>query len=151
MNRARSRCARTDEIAIRARMNCSIPKEITVPTNEKSPSASIAVKQMSFAVLPERMPRIPPDRMSDAQKKAVAELAASRGSVRGPFTATMRSPELMDRMQKLGEYIRFHCGLEPRINRMASLMVARHWTNQYEWHTAIPYALKAGLSPPISL
>ena len=118
-----------------------------MPTVKESPAA--AIQQMSYAVLPERLPRIPPEKMSEEQRKVTAELAASRGSVKGPFSATMRCPELMDRMQKLGACIRYELHLEMRINRMASLMVARHWTNQYEWHTGIPYALKAGLNPAI--
>ncbi len=28
-------------------------------------------------------------------------------------------------------------------------MVARHWSAQYEWHGAVPYALKAGLAQAI--
>lgn len=120
-----------------------------MPTAKESPAASVAIRQMSYAVLPERLPRIPLEKMSEEQRKVTAELTASRGSVRGPFSATMRSPELMDRMQKLGACIRYRLGLDLRINRMASLMVARHWTNQYEWNTGMPFALEAGLDPAI--
>jgi 4-carboxymuconolactone decarboxylase len=118
-------------------------------TAKKSPAAADPIRQMKYAVLPERLPRIPPENMSDEQRKVTAELTASRGSIRGPFSATMRCPELMDRLQKLGACIRFELGLDMRINRMASLMVARHWTNQYEWHAGIPFALKAGVKPHI--
>ncbi|MBI2296616.1 MAG: hypothetical protein HYU76_11445, partial [Betaproteobacteria bacterium] len=70
--------------------------------------ASAAITEVTYAVLPDRMPRIPEERMTDAQKQAAAELAAGpRGSLRGPFVALMRSPELMRRVQKVGEYLRF--------------------------------------------
>jgi 4-carboxymuconolactone decarboxylase len=116
--------------------------------NEKIRAAQ-PVMEMRYAVLPERMPAIAPGQMSDEQRKVAAELAASRGNVRGPFVAMLRSPGLLERMQKLGEYVRFRSGLDLRINRMAGLLVTRHWTNQYEWHGHIPHALKAGLKPEI--
>ena len=114
-----------------------------MPTAKKS--RVVATRKMSYTVLPERLPQIPPGKMSEEQRKVTAELAASRGSIRGPFSATMRCPKLMDRLQKLGACIRYELGLDLRINRLTTLMVARHWTNQYEWQSGIPFALKAGL------
>jgi 4-carboxymuconolactone decarboxylase len=98
-----------------------------------------------YNVLPERMPPIPLEQMNDAQKKVAAELSASRGSVRGPFGAMLRSPELADCMQKVGQYVRFKCGLDQRLNRLAGMLATRHWSNQYEWNGHVPYALKAGM------
>ena len=118
-------------------------------SKDESPAVSIAVKGASYTVLPERLPRIPAEQMSDAQRKVAADLAATRGSLRGPFRATMRCPELMDHMQKLGAHIRYKCGLDVKINRLASLMVARHWTNQYEWAASVPFARELGISPEI--
>jgi len=118
-------------------------------SNDQSPSVSIAVNGASYTILPERLPRIPEEQMSDQQRKVTADLAATRGSLRGPFRATMRCPELMDHMQKLGAHIRYKCGLDVKINRLASLMVARHWTNQYEWAASVPYAHELEISPDI--
>ena len=88
----------------------------------------------------------PVDKLTDAQKKAGADIAGGpRGSVRGPFVAMLRSPKLMERMQKLGEFIRFECELDERVNVLAGLMVARHWTNQYIWIGHIAQAIKAGI------
>lgn len=104
----------------------------------------------AYTVAPERMPPIPAEKMTEAQKKAAADLAAGRrGSVRGPFHAFLRSPNLMDRVQKLGEYIRYDCPIELRVRELAALMAARHWTQQYEWHSHVPHALKAGLKSTI--
>jgi len=110
---------------------------------------SAAGREAAYAVLPDRMPPIAPEQMTEEQRRVAAELAASRGSVRGPFVALMRSPQLMDRMQKVGDYVRYHCVLDPRLNRLAGMLVTRHWTNQYEWNGHLPYALKAGLAPAI--
>ena len=64
--------------------------------------------QAVYVIAPERMPIIPEEKMTSPQKKAAAEIAAGpRGDVRGPFVALLRSPELMSRVQKVGEYLRF--------------------------------------------
>jgi 4-carboxymuconolactone decarboxylase len=94
----------------------------------------------------DRMPRISPERMTPAQRAAAAELEAGpRGTVQGPYVPIMRSPGLMTPTQKLGEYIRFHCRLDMRLNEMAALMTARHWSQQFEFHVHTPHAVKAGL------
>ena len=97
----------------------------------------------------ERMPPIAPGAMTEAQKKAAEALAAGpRGGVKGPFIALLRSPELMDRLQQVGEYLRFRSSLEPRISEFLMLIVSRQWTQQFEWAVHVPLALKAGLKPP---
>jgi 4-carboxymuconolactone decarboxylase len=89
--------------------------------------------------------------LSDAQRKVYKEIAGGpRGGVRGPFNALLRSPELADRAQKLGEYIRFQSSLPARLNEFAILITARHWGSQYEWHAHHPLALKAGLSAAVA-
>src|SRR5688572_27155782 len=106
---------------------------------------------MASSTRRERMSRIAPENMSDAQRKAAAELASGpRGEVRGPFNVLLRSPELMSPLQKVGEYLRFRCGLDRRIAEMATLIAARHWTQVYEWNAHHPLALKAGLKAEIA-
>lgn len=93
----------------------------------------------------DRMPPIPRDRMSDAQRAAADELIAGpRKGVKGPFIPLLRSPELMARLQKVGEFLRFGSGLPVRISEFATLLVARQWTQQFEWFVHVPLALKAG-------
>jgi 4-carboxymuconolactone decarboxylase len=95
----------------------------------------------------ERMVPLAAANMSDAQRSAAAELAAGpRGGVQGPFIALLRSPELMQRLQKVGEYLRFGSSLEPRVSELLMLVVARHWTQQFEWSVHLPLALRAGVS-----
>ena len=96
----------------------------------------------------DRMPPLLPAEMNDAQRKVADELAAGpRGGVKGPFIPLLRSPELMDRLQKVGEYLRFRSSLEPRISEFVMLVVSRHWTQQFEWAVHVPLALKAGVKP----
>ena len=108
-------------------------------------------KQVSFAVAPERMPMIPDDQMTPAQKKAAAEIAAGpRKEVKGPFVALLRSPEFMSRVQKVGEYIRYICPLDKRINEFAAIIAARHLNQQFEWWAHCRQAVEAGLKREIA-
>jgi 4-carboxymuconolactone decarboxylase len=95
--------------------------------------------------LKDRMPLLPDNQMDAAQRAAAAELIAGpRKGVKGPFIPLLRSPVLMARLQKVGEYLRFESALPPRVSEFATLVVARHWTQQFEWFTHVPLALKAG-------
>jgi 4-carboxymuconolactone decarboxylase len=120
-------------------------------TTQNPPASSTSRNQTTVAVLPERMPEIPRDRMTEAQRQAAAELAAGpRGEVKGPFVSLLRSPEFMRRVQKVGEYIRFICPLEKRINEFAAIIAARHWSQQFEWWAHYRQALEAGLKREIA-
>jgi len=104
----------------------------------------------AVALTGERMAEIPLDKMSSAQR-AVADaiMSGPRGGLRGPFNTWLRSPVLADRLQKVGEYIRFNTSLDKRVNEMAILMTAQAWGSQYEWYAHAPLAIKAGLDPDI--
>lgn len=100
---------------------------------------------------PERLSRIPQEQWNEEQKKVAAAIVAGpRGEVRGPFIALLRSPGLAGPIQQVGEYLRFRSPLDRRIAEMATLMAARHWTQQYEWQSHHTHAMKAGLSPAIA-
>ena len=114
----------------------------------------------SFAVLcllgnpllaQDRMPPIPADKLTEAQKKASEAFSEGRGyAVRGPFVPLIRSPEVMLRAKAMGDYLRFKSVLDPRINEMVIIITAREWTQNYEWHAHQPAALKAGLKREIA-
>ena len=92
------------------------------------------------------MPPIADADYTDAQRKAAAEFAAGRGyAVSGPFVPLIRSPEVMLRAKAMGDYLRFRSALEPRVSEMIILIVAREWTQQYEWAFHHDFAVKAGL------
>ncbi len=97
------------------------------------------------------MPPLGIEQMTAAQRAAAAELAAGpRGGVRGPFIPLLRSPELMHRLQKVGEYLRYESVLERRVSEFAILVVARQWTQQFEWLVHVPLARAAGLEAGIA-
>jgi 4-carboxymuconolactone decarboxylase len=88
--------------------------------------------------------------MTPAQQAALAAITAGpRGGVGGPFVPLLRSPELMTRLQRTGEYLRFASPLERRLFEMAVLFVARWWDQEFEWSHHHPLALAAGLDPAI--
>jgi len=99
----------------------------------------------AFALTGERMPEMTPAQRSIAE----AIMSGPRGRMSGPFNTWLRSPELADRLQKVGEYVRFKTSLDKRINEMAILMTAQAWGSQYEWYAHAPFALKAGLDPSV--
>ncbi len=99
----------------------------------------------------DRMPEIPSERQTDAQRKASAEFLAGRGmAVFGPFVPLLRSPEVMLRAKAMGDHLRFKSSLPPKLNEFAILLTARHWSQRYEWAIHQPLALKAGLSPEVA-
>src|SRR6266850_365211 len=125
--------------------------------------AAALIAASAAAQADNRFPILTPDQMTPEQAKLVqALLAGPRGGgdaspaavgamlKRGPFNAWMRSPELGERLQKVGEYIRFNTSLPLRLNEFAILITARHWTSQYEWYAHLPLALKAGLDPKVA-
>jgi 4-carboxymuconolactone decarboxylase len=90
--------------------------------------------------------------MSEAQRKAVQELVSGpRGKFNphGPNALLLRSPDLMARTQKVGEYLRYGCALPPRLRELAIIITARQWRAQVEWIEHSPLAVKQGVDPSV--
>ena len=103
------------------------------------------------ALAEDRFPTLKPEQMTPAQKTvADAIMSGPRGSIGGPFNAWLRAPDLADRLQKVGEYIRYKTSLPPRLSEFAILVVAREWTSQYEWYAHYPLAIKGGLDAKVA-
>jgi 4-carboxymuconolactone decarboxylase len=85
----------------------------------------------------------------EQQRIADAVASGPRGAVRGPLRMWLYSPELADRAQQLGEFLRWGTVLEPRIAELIILVTCRHYTCHYMWFNHIGLALKGGLSPRI--
>ena len=95
----------------------------------------------------DRMPPLRDAELSAAQRAAAAELAAGpRGGVVGPFIAALRSPELMTRLQRLGEYLRYRNALGPRLTELAILITARAWSQPFEWALHVDEAEARGIA-----
>lgn len=88
--------------------------------------------------------------MTPAQQRMIEDiLGGERRSAGGPFNVLLRSPEMGDLAQKFGAAMRFHSSLPRRLNEMAILITARHWTSHYEWYVHRRAAQEAGLEQAI--
>jgi 4-carboxymuconolactone decarboxylase len=95
----------------------------------------------------ERLPMPAAAAMNDAQRAAAEALVnGPRKGVYGPFLPLLRSPQLLDRVARMGEYLRFESVLDARVRELATCAVARHTSNQFEWVMHAPLAEKAGVS-----
>jgi 4-carboxymuconolactone decarboxylase len=86
------------------------------------------------------------EQLTPEQKAMVDDLlSGARTSLEGPFNVLLRSPEMGNLSQKLGEYLRFRTVVPKRLSEMAILMTARWWSSQFEWYLHTTMALSAGL------
>jgi 4-carboxymuconolactone decarboxylase len=88
--------------------------------------------------------------MTPAQKKMFENLlSGERRGAGGPFNVLLRSPEMGDLAQQFGASMRFHSSIPPRLNELAIIITARHWTSHFEWYAHRRAAEAAGVSPEI--
>jgi 4-carboxymuconolactone decarboxylase len=91
------------------------------------------------------------DSILNGPRRAIADPnVPAPKSVGSPFNVWLRSPELGDRLQKIGEHIRFKSTLGAKLNEFAILITARYWGAQYEWYAHHRLAMQAGLNPTIA-
>lgn len=90
------------------------------------------------------------NKLDPAQEAMVHDiLAGSRTSLNGPFNILLRSPDVGNRLQAVGEYLRFKTSLPHAINEFAIVTVAREWTAQYEFFAHSKLALAAGVKEDV--
>lgn len=106
-----------------------------------------AARQGSAQPGRERLPLPGRDAMTDPQRIAADRLVAGpRKGVYGPFLPLLRSPELLERVANVGEFLRFDSALDARVRELATCAVARHASNQFEWTMHAPLAVRAGVA-----
>jgi 4-carboxymuconolactone decarboxylase len=99
------------------------------------------------------MPRIrfPQPETMDAEQRRVHDkvVAGRRGKIVGPLRAALHSPELADRWQALGEFLRYNTSLTPRQSELAILVTGRACQSPFEWYAHVLEARKAGIEQPV--
>ena len=116
-------------------------------TEDKKAGQVVAVPQGFSPQSQDRLPLMARADMTPAQQAAAdALIAGPRKAVVGPFIPLLRSPELMGRLGKVGEYLRFESVLEVRIRELVMCAVARAVSNQFEWLMHAPLAVHAGVA-----
>lgn len=105
---------------------------------------------MNSEVVTPRFHRLTFDEMTNEQREvANTILNGPRKSMDGPFNALLRSPDLANRFQSIGAYVRFNSPLPPDVRELLILLVARHWTAHFEWFAHRQIALDVGLDESI--
>jgi 4-carboxymuconolactone decarboxylase len=94
----------------------------------------------------DRLGPLPSEQMSAAQRAAAqAIIDGPRGALYGPFVPLLRSPELMENAQRMGEYLRYRSAIGTRLSELAILVTARQWNQQVEWAIHAPIAARSGI------
>ena len=97
-----------------------------------------------------RLQGVRPGEMDDRQKEvAHAMTQGPRGHATGLMGLWLHNPDLADRMQRVGEYLRFHGTLPGKLTEMVILVIAREWRCYHEWLIHAPLAERKGLSVEI--
>ena len=91
-----------------------------------------------------------PALFSAAQRDVYDKIVSGkRGKVVGPLRVALHSPELADRWQSFGEFVRFQTDLPTAITELAIITTGRFWNSQVEWVIHSRLALEAGLDVAI--
>jgi 4-carboxymuconolactone decarboxylase len=98
----------------------------------------------------DRLGPIPLEQMSAAQRGAAqAIIDGPRGALYGPFVPLLRSPELLESAQRMGEYLRYRSAIGVRLSELVILVTARQWNQQVEWAIHAPIAAQVGIPPAL--
>ena len=104
------------------------------------------------------MPRLTPVRpeaMTDEQRTLYEAILGGKrgpgmrgedGALVGPFNAMLLNPHVGERVQRLGEALRFDISLPRNVIEVATLVVGSHWRAQFEWWAHERLAKQAGVS-----
>ena len=97
-----------------------------------------------------RIPELKRDELNAEQRRVGEIIYADRGNnYDGPYAVLLRNPELAERANQLGIYLRDGTSLARPLSELAILITARQWNAQFEWHVHENIARKAGLSDQV--
>jgi len=92
-----------------------------------------------------RLPILRTEDYTERQRELAARIAGKRGQVRGPFLVWLHSPELCDRVEALGAFVRYDCSLSEKLREFSILITARFWDAQHSWNAHFDKAVAAGM------
>ncbi len=85
------------------------------------------------------------EQLAHQDHAAFDAIVASRGSVHGPFTMFLNSPDLAQRVAHVGAYVRFEGSLDMRVRVLAAMTVAREFEALYVWGAQTGGARRLGV------
>jgi 4-carboxymuconolactone decarboxylase len=94
------------------------------------------------------MPRVTPittkEQVASAHQPIFDAVAEGRGSVRGPFSIMMYSPEMCNRVLNTSNFLRFQSSVKPKEGELAICATAREKDCKFVWAAHVTLARKAG-------
>lgn len=105
-----------------------------------------------------RLIPVRPEAMTDDQRTLYDAILGGKrgpgmrredGALIGPFNAMLLNPHVGDRVQRLGEALRFDISLPRNVIEVATLVVGSHWRAQFEWWAHERLAKQAGVSEAV--
>jgi 4-carboxymuconolactone decarboxylase len=113
----------------------------------------------------DRMPPIPPEKLTEEQKKAVEAYLAAQANIQKIYgdkyprpvqmqvgmgwAELLRSPELMLSVNAMREYVEYKPDLAPRIREMVIMITGRQSSTDFMWNSHYAVAIKTGIRPEI--
>jgi len=117
------------------------------------------------AIAQDRMPAIPPEKLTEEQKKAVEAYLAAQANIQkiygdkyprpvqmevgAGWKELLRSPELLLTVNAMREYVEYKPALAPRIREMVIMIMGRQSSTDFMWNSHYPVAIKTGISPEV--
>lgn len=92
-----------------------------------------------------RLPKLTQETMTSRQRELSDRISGKRGGTRGPFLCWLHSPELCDRVEALGAYVRFESSLDLSLRELILLIAARNFDAQYSWNAHFDRCAAAGV------
>jgi 4-carboxymuconolactone decarboxylase len=113
----------------------------------------------------DRMPPIPPDKLTEEQKKAVEAFLAAQANIQkiygekyprpvqmgvgAGWSELLRSPELLLTVNAMREYVEYKPALVPKIRELVIMIAGRQTSTDFMWNSHYAVAIKTGISPEI--
>lgn len=95
-----------------------------------------------------RISALTTEQMSEEQRKVFEESRAMGAPTAGPYTAYLRTPDLMRLNREVGNYLR-RCSLPGRLRQMIVLRTIKHWGARFAWVVQVRNSLREGLEQSI--
>ena len=92
-----------------------------------------------------RLPKLAYENLTPRQKEVHDKHVSRRDRVSGPYNVWLHSPELMEKVSAISNYMRFDCGLPVKLREFGILVTARYWDAQYSWNAHVDKAIAAGI------
>jgi len=113
----------------------------------------------------DRMPPIPPDKLTEEQKKAIEAFLAAQTNIKKIYgdkyprpvqmelglgwSELLRSPELLLTVNAMREYVEYKPALAPKIRELVIMITGRQTSTDFMWNSHYAVAIKTGISPEI--